>query len=104
LLPKRQQKSNRPGRTIVVHKGRAVCSAVDEIISGRPAAMIRPVDRLNTAHMFLTTSGPLDCATSKIDKIRKPNILRPKIRKAWAPHKPRKIGSSAQMRKILLAA
>jgi hypothetical protein len=86
----------------VVHKGRAVCSAVDEIISGRPAAMIRPVDRLNTAHMFLTTSGPPDCAASKIDKIPKPNILR--ARKAWAPHKSRRIGSSAQMREILLAA
>jgi hypothetical protein len=92
-----------------VHKGRAVCSAVDEIIFGRPAAMVKPVDRLNMAQMFLTTSGPLGCATSKSDKIPKPNILRAKIRKAkilkaWMPHKPRKIGSSAQMREILLAA
>jgi hypothetical protein len=86
-----------------VHKGRAVCSAVDEIIFGRPAAMVKPVDRLNMAHMFLTASGPLDCATSRIDKIPKPNILRAKILKACAVQ-PRKIDGPAPIREILLTA
>jgi hypothetical protein len=86
LPPKLQQKSNRPGRTIVVHKGRAACSAVDEIIFfifSRGAAVVEPIDRLRAARAFLTVSGTLDRETSEIDKIPKP-VVEPWMSRARA--------------------
>jgi len=60
-----------------VHKGRAPCSAVDEIIFfifSRGAAAVEPIDRLRAPSAFLTVTGTLDRETSEIDKIRKPVV------------------------------
>ena len=48
---------NRPGRTIVMHKGRAVCGAAAEIVFSRLAAMAGPIGRLRPAQTFLTVDG-----------------------------------------------
>jgi hypothetical protein len=77
IAAKPTTKLNRPGRTIVVHKGRAACSAVDEIvffIFSRGAAAVKPIDRLRAARAFLTVSGTLDRETSEIDKIPEPVV------------------------------
>lgn len=92
-----------------MHKGRAVCSAVGEIIFDHPAAMVEPIDRLRPARTFLMVSGTRDCATSEIEqilrsKISKTRIPKSKICKAWMPRHPRKIDSPAQMRATLLLA
>ena len=55
-----------------MHKGRAACSAVDEIvffIFSRGAAAVEPIDRLRAARAFLTVRE-----TSEIDKIPEPVV------------------------------
>ena len=61
LSPKAMTRPKRPGRTIVVHKGRVVFGAMDEVIFGTPAAeaVVRQMDRLRTNRAFLMVSGTL---------------------------------------------
>ena len=90
-----------------MHKGRAVCSAVAEIMFGRPAAAVEPIDRLRTARVFLTGGARLR-KTSGIDKIRKKirktKNRKTKIRKASVPRNPGMTESLAPMRKIVVLA
>jgi hypothetical protein len=60
-----------------VHKGRAVCSAVDGITFVRPAAVVAPIDHEPMARAFPAASATRDHATSAIDKIPKHKIDRP---------------------------
>src|ERR1035437_5492030 len=66
-------KPKRPGRTIVVHKGRVVFGAMDEVVFGIPAAeaVVGQMDRLGTSRAFLMVSGTLNRQTDEIEKIRK---------------------------------
>jgi maleylacetate reductase len=61
-----------PGRTIV-HKGRVVFGAMDEVVFGHPAAgaIVAQMDRLGAARAFLMVSGTLNRQTGEIEKIRK---------------------------------
>src|SRR5258705_3617877 len=61
-----------PGRTIV-HKGRVVFGALDEVVFGHPAAeaVVAQMDRLGAARAFLMVSGTLNGQTGEIEKIRK---------------------------------
>lgn len=70
-----------------MHKGRAVCSAVGEIMFGRPRSMVEPIDHERMAPAFPAASATRDHATSAIDNI--PN---------------RKIDAPAQMRGMLFLA
>jgi hypothetical protein len=104
LRPKRQQKIEIVrGRTNAVHKERAVCSAVDDTIPGRPAAAVGPIDLLRPARAFPTVSAALGCQSSRIDRVSKPEI-RKAIRKHWIPRNPREINKPALTRGIVLAA
>jgi hypothetical protein len=91
-----------------VHKERAVCSAVDDTIFGRPAAMVEPIDLLRPARAFRTVSGALDRENSRIDEVSRPKIRKPKIHKAirkpWNSRNPREINRSALMRGIVVLA
>ena len=91
-----------------MHKERAVCSAVDETIFGRLAAMVEPIDLLRAARAFPTVSGALEGENSRIDKISKPKIRKPKIhraiRKPWIPRNLREINRPALMRGIVVLA
>jgi len=62
-----------PGRTVVVHKGRVVFGAMDEVVFGHPAAeaILAQMDRLGAARAFLMVSGTLNRQTGEIEKIRK---------------------------------
>src|ERR1035437_7179886 len=66
-------KPKRPGGTIVVHKGRVVFDAMDEVVFGTPAAeaVVGQMDRLGTSRAFLMVSGTLNRQTEEIEKIRK---------------------------------
>src|SRR5882672_10467778 len=72
LSPKAMTRPNRPGRTIVVHKGRVVFGAMDEVVFGTPAAeaVVVQMDRLRTNRAFLMVSGTLNRQTDEIEKIR----------------------------------
>jgi maleylacetate reductase len=61
------------GRTIVVHKGRVVFGAMDEVVFGTPAAeaIVGQMDRLGLGRAFLMVSGTLNRNTDEIEKIRK---------------------------------
>src|SRR5713101_3696993 len=61
-----------PGRTIIVHKGRVVFGAMDEVVFGRPAAeaVVGQMDRLGAVRAFLMVSGTLNRETDEIEKIR----------------------------------
>jgi maleylacetate reductase len=71
LFPRLQQ-NQIPGRTIVVHKGRVVFGAMDEVVFGTPAAeaVVEQLDRLRVARAFLMVSGTLNRQTDEIEKIR----------------------------------
>jgi maleylacetate reductase len=58
---------------IVVHKGRVVFGAMDEVVFGRPAAeaVVAQMDRLGAARAFLMVSGTLNRQSDEIEKIRK---------------------------------
>src|SRR6266403_1057949 len=60
------------GRTIV-HKGRVVFGAMEEVVFGHPAveAVVAQMDRLGAARAFLMVSGTLNRQTGEIVKIRK---------------------------------
>src|SRR5260370_12550444 len=80
-----------PGRTIV-HKGRVVFGAMDEVVFGHPAAeaIVAQMDRLGAARAFLMVSGTLNRQTGEIEKIRK--ALGPRCVAtfdAMPPHTPR---------------
>src|SRR5258706_1096952 len=61
-----------PGRTIV-HNGRVVFGAMDEVVFGHPAAeaIVAQMDRLGAARAFLMVSGTLNRQTGEIEKIRR---------------------------------
>src|SRR5258705_9417631 len=63
----------RPGRTVVVHRGRVVFGAMDEVVFGHPAAeaIVAQMERLGAARAFLMVSGTLNRQTGEIEKIRK---------------------------------
>jgi len=84
-----------------VHWERAVCSAVDEVILGRLAAMVEPIGLLCPARAFSTVRAALDGENSRIDKIPKPKIHKA-IRKPWIPRNPREINSPALTRGIVV--
>ena len=86
-----------------MHKERAVCSAVDDTILGRLAAMVEPIDLLRAARAFPTVSGALEGENSRIDKISKPKIHRA-IRKPWISRNLREINRPALMRGIVVLA
>jgi hypothetical protein len=86
-----------------VHKERAVCSAVDDTILGRLAAVVEPIDLLRPARVFPTVSDAFDGENSRIDKIPKPKIHKA-IRKPWIPRSPREINRPALMRGIVVLA
>src|SRR5258708_36371055 len=80
-----------PGRTIV-HKGRVVFGAMDEVVFGHPAAeaIVAQMERLGAARAFLMVSGTLNRQTGEIEKIRK--ALGPRCVAtfdAMPPHTPR---------------
>ena len=79
-----------------MHKECAVCSAVDDTILGRPAAVVEPIDPWRPARAFPTVSDALDCKSSRIDKIHKP------IRKPWIPRN--QINRPARMLGIVVLA
>ncbi len=58
---------------IVVHRGRVVFGAMDEVVFGLPAAdaVAGQIDRLRAARAFLMVSGTLNRNTDEIEKIRK---------------------------------
>jgi maleylacetate reductase len=60
------------GRTIIVHKGRVVFGAMDEVVFGRPAAdaVVAQMDRLGATRAFLMVSGTLNRESDEIEKIR----------------------------------
>ena len=90
-----------------MHKERAVCSAVDDTILGRPAAVLEPINLLRPAHAFPRVSDALDCDNSQIDKIPKPKVrkaIRKPCRKPWLPRNPREIDRAAPMRGIFVLA
>jgi hypothetical protein len=60
-----------------VHKGRAVCSAVDGLTFVCPAAMVEPIDQERMARAFPAAGATRDHATSAIDKIPKRKTDRP---------------------------
>jgi maleylacetate reductase len=70
LPPKLQEAA--VGRTIVVHEGRVVFGAMDEVVFGRPAAeaVAAQLDRLGATCAFLMVSGTLNRNTDEIEKIR----------------------------------
>jgi hypothetical protein len=86
-----------------VHKERAVCSAVDETIFGRPAAVVEPIDLWRPARTFPTVSDALDRDNSQTDKIPKPEAHKA-IRKPWIPRDPREMNRPALMRGIVVLA
>ena len=57
---------------MVVHKGRVVFGAMDEVVFGRPAAeaVAGQMDRLHVSRAFLMVSGTLNRTTDEIEKIR----------------------------------
>ena len=57
----------------MVHSGRVVFGAMDEVVFGRPAAgaIVEQMDRLRAGRAFLMVSGTLNRETDEIDKIRK---------------------------------
>ncbi len=59
-----------------MHKGRAVCSAVEGITFIHPA-MVKPIGRERMARAFPTASAIRDQATSAIDEIPRQNIDSP---------------------------
>ena len=65
-----------------MHKGRAVCSRVGEVVFGGLASVAEPTDHLHLARVFRTVSGVHDRATSKIDKTSEP------IPEPWMPRNP----------------
>src|SRR5260370_23589374 len=71
--PQAITKPKRPGRTIVVHRGRVVFGAMDEVVFGTPAAeaVVAQMDRLRAARAFLMVSGTLNRQSDEIEKIRK---------------------------------
>ena len=77
---------------MVVHKGRVVFAAMDEVVFGTPAAeaVAGQMDRLRAARAFLMVSGTLNRNTDEIEKIRK--ALGPRCVgtfDAMPPHTPR---------------
>jgi maleylacetate reductase len=102
LLPKRQQNKIVLGGQIV-HKGRVVFGAMDEVVFGRPAAdaIIEQMDRLRADRAFLMVSGTLNRKTDEIEKIRKALGVRcAAIFDTMPPHTPREavIAAAAQAR------
>jgi maleylacetate reductase len=65
-------KARRSREDIVVHKGRVVFGAMDEVVFGRPAAeaVAGQMDRLRASRGFLMVSGTLNRTTDEIEKIR----------------------------------
>src|SRR6267142_1699005 len=103
LSPKAITRPNRPGRTIVVHQGRVVFGALDEVVFGTPAAeaVVVQMDRLRTNRAFLMVSGTLNRQTDVIETIR--HALGPRCAgtfDAMPPHTPRTavIAASEQAR------
>jgi maleylacetate reductase len=77
---------------IVMHNGRVVFGAMDEVVFGRPAAatVVEQMDRLRANRAFLMVSGTLNRETDEIEKIRK--ALDPRCVAtfdAMPPHTPR---------------
>src|ERR1700749_2408676 len=68
LAPKLQQKSVRED---IVHKGRVVFGAMDEVVFGRPAAeaVVEQMERLGAQRAFLMVSGTLRRETDVVEKI-----------------------------------
>src|SRR5258708_980553 len=66
-------KNKSSGRTIIMHKGRVVFGAMEEVVFGYPAAeaIVAQMDRLGAARAFLMVSGTLNRQTGEIQKIRK---------------------------------
>ena len=88
---------------MVVHKGRVVFAAMDEVVFGTPAAeaVAGQMDRLRAARAFLMVSGTLNRNTDEIEKIRK--ALGPRCVgtfDAMPPHTPREavIAAAGQAR------
>ena len=50
-----------------MHKGRAVCSAVDGIVVGRAAAIVAPIDLLHPVRALRTVGDALGCDSCRID-------------------------------------
>jgi maleylacetate reductase len=61
------------GEDNIMHKGRVVFGAMDEVVFGRPAAaaIVGQMDRLRAERAFLMVSGTLNRETDEIEKIRK---------------------------------
>src|ERR1035437_2216921 len=85
-------KPKRPGRTIVVHKGRVVFGAMDEVVFGTAAAeaVVGQMDRLGTSRAFLMVSGTLNRRTDEIEKMRAnkgvaPDMTAPTVRQISVP-------------------
>src|SRR6476646_2052897 len=68
----RAEQTKSSGRTNVVHKGRVVFGAMDEVVFGQPAAgaVVAQMDRLRAARAFLMVSGTLNRQTGEIENIR----------------------------------
>jgi maleylacetate reductase len=66
------KKCQKARRKIVVHTGRVVFAAMDEVVFGRPAAeaIAGQMDRLNLRRAFLMVSGTLNRSTQEIQKIQ----------------------------------
>jgi maleylacetate reductase len=102
LMPTRQQKQILRGGQIV-HRGRVVFGAMDEVVFGRPAtdAIVEQIDRLGVSRAFLMVSGTLNRNTDEIAKIRQALGVRcAAIFDTMPPHTPREavIAAAAQAR------
>src|SRR6476620_2505240 len=69
----RAEQTKSSGRTNVVHRGRVVFGAMDEVVFGQPAAgaVVAQMDRLGAGRAFLMVSGTLNRETGEIEKIRR---------------------------------
>src|SRR5260370_22012166 len=66
-------KNKSSGRTIIMHKGRVVFGAMEEVVFGYPAAesIVAQMDRLGAAPAFLMVTGPPNRQTAETQNIRK---------------------------------
>src|SRR6478736_797480 len=85
-------KATMSGEDKLVHKGRVVFGAMDEVVFGRHASEALPeqLDRLGASRAFLMVSGTLNRETGEIEKIRR--ALGPRCVAtfdAMPPHTPR---------------